>query len=201
MGNTIDKVLERAYLWVCDNVPGRGYGTNWGYTRLLDELSGDPDKEDKPFSETVGPYLLNSGVEERVLMGGDKNKWYKLREIREWIDPDFPEKITKRIWRREFIILNLGRLPRTDLWFISQYSHSKEPDEFGREGGQSFLKAVLLYPEDYKRMLSHLMVSPNAARELFRGIASGLLKRCSLPGEAERPVILTYPKGLEDLRR
>ena len=70
MSATIDQIMERAHIWVFDNVPGRGFGTNWDYTKLPDKLKGNPATEDKPWITTVGPYVLDSQRRERVEMGG-----------------------------------------------------------------------------------------------------------------------------------
>ena len=180
-------------VWVFDNIPGRGYGTNWEYTRLPPELQGNSKTDDKPWTTTIGPYVLTTNKKEKVEMGGGSKRWLRYQEIKKSIDSEFPEHITKERWGGSFIIISHGVLPLDPKkkFFISEYVHSKKKDEFGRPGTTHVI-SLILDPQQYKATLEYIESHPpNVTRELFRKLAPGLAEKCTLPEERDKPIIIT----------
>ncbi len=188
MVDSIDAVLQRSQIWVFDNTPGRGYGTNWDYTRLSSDLRGSSENEDLPWNKTVGPYLLNTQQREKIELGCHTDTWQTLEDIR-LIDPQFPEYITKNQgWDKHFILLSHGKFVNNHV--IARYFSSQKTDEFGRPGIINII-AIIAASTDYKSLLGYVRESPTLARKVFTTAAADLDTSRSLPGESDRPMLLT----------
>ncbi len=187
----IEELLKRAQIWVFDNAPGRGYATNWDYTKLSPELTGEVNEyNDSPKTKTIGPYVLNDEQRERVELGGRFEQWKTLDQIRA-SQPQFPEYVTKDQAKEAFILLSHGRLPNTNLYHLSEFFYTQKMDDKERPG-TVYAKTILLPQTEHQVLLEHFRTTPKAAREVLARIAPGLTELRTLPEEVNRPILFTY---------
>lgn len=131
--------------------------------------------------------------EERELRWAGSETWKTLAEIRNNIQDDFPESVTKEMVEQYYIILNHGQMPG-NYFYIAEHFYSRKEDDLGRIG-TGYIKTFLLQIKDYITMLQEVRKSPIIAKKIFAEIAPELIKKSTLPGEERRPLILTHREG------